>query len=225
VKRTRAAQMLWGLVFVTILYFISTSFGLLTIAWILGNFLSSIIVVTVIVFQDEIRRVLTKVGLQSLLHRSEKNFSSSKSIEEITVACTRLSKLNIGVLIVVQQEVGLDDYMNDAVVLNAQLHRKLLQSIFAKESPLHDGAVIIDGDKVLASGCVLPLSFNPDLDPNLGTRHRAALGISEKSDALVVVVSEESGSISIVKEGKMLRNLDTTSLRDTLIKYLLNEKT
>jgi diadenylate cyclase len=115
-----------------------------------------------------------------------------------------------------QREVGLEEFVQDAVSVDALVNRKLLYSIFVKESPLHDGAVLIEGDRIKAAGCVLPLSFNPDLDPNLGTRHRAALGLSERCDAIILVVSEENGSISLVQDGEMIRNLDDTTLREAL---------
>jgi diadenylate cyclase len=219
VKGTRGAPMLGGLTFVVLLYFIATNLGLLTLAWILGKFLSSIILVIVVIFQDEIRRALTKVGLQPLFHRPAKALYE-RSIEDITLACSKLSKARLGALIVVQREVGLDDLVEDAVLLDAVLNRKLLFSLFVKESPLHDGAVLIEGDRIRAAGCVLPLSYNPDLDPNLGTRHRAALGLSERSDALVIVVSEENSSISIAREGRLVRNLDPSLLRDSLHRFV-----
>jgi diadenylate cyclase len=119
-------------------------------------------------------------------------------------------------LIVIQREVGLDEFLEEGVAIDARVNRKLLYSVFVKESPLHDGAVIVEGDRIKAAGCVLPLSFNPDLDPNLGTRHRAALGITERSDAVVVVTSEETGAISVVMDGKLHRNLDASALREIL---------
>ncbi len=219
IKGTRAASMLWGLTLVVLLYFLSRPLGLVTLAWILGNFLSSIILVVVVIFQDEIRRTLTKVGLQPLLRRNHKGIDD-KVIEDITLVCSNLAKGKVGALIVLQREVGLDEFVEDAVILDAQLNRKLLFSIFVKESPLHDGAVLIEGNRIRAAGCVLPLSFNPDLDPNLGTRHRAALGLSERSDAVVIVVSEENGSISIAREGRLIRNLDASMLRDSLHRFL-----
>lgn len=215
IKGTRAAPMLWGLTIVVLMYMASKAVGFVTLDWILTNFLSSIIIVVVILFQDEIRRGLTKVGLQPLFRKPGKTIYD-KTIEDITLVCTKLARGKLGALIVVQREVGLDEFLEDAVVLDALLNRKLLFSIFVKESPLHDGAVLIDGDRIKAAGCVLPLSFNPDLDPNLGTRHRAALGLSERSDALVVVVSEETGTISLAREGRIIRNLDPSMLRDSL---------
>ncbi len=223
VRGTRAAPMLTGLTVVVFLYFCARYFGLVTLAWIFESFLSSLIIVIVVIFQDEIRRGLTKVGLQPIFRRAEKKVLE-QSIEDISLVCVRLSELKLGALIVVKREVGLDEFLEDAVMLDANLNRKLLFSIFVKESPLHDGAVLVEGDKIVAAGCVLPLSFNPDLDPNLGTRHRAALGLSERSDAVVIVVSEENGSISMVHEGRMVRNLDGAMLRDALHRILSSEE-
>jgi diadenylate cyclase len=138
----------------------------------------------------------------------------------VTTVAARLSKEKVGALIVVQREIGLDEFVEDAVVLDARINRKLLVSIFLPDSPLHDGAVVIEGDRIKAAGCLLPLSFNPDLDPNLGTRHRAALGLSERSDAIIVVVSEQTGAISLAREGRLVRNLDAALLRDSLHRFL-----
>lgn len=216
IKGTRAATMLWGLATVVVLYFaVAKPLGLATLSWLLESFFSSIILVAVILFQDEIRRGLTKVGLNPLYRRADRRLVE-KTVEDIALVCSKLARSKIGALIVIQREVGLDEFLEDAVVLDAQLDRKLLQSIFLKDSPLHDGAVLIVENRIRAAGCVLPLSFNPDLDPSLGTRHRAALGLSERSDAVVLVVSEENGSISLVQEGRMVRNLDGAMLRDAL---------
>lgn len=219
IKGTRAAPMLWGLVIVVLFYFLARPLGLVTLAWLLGNFLSSIILVIVVIFQDEIRRGLTKVGLQPVFHRSHKTLDD-KTIEDITLVCSNLSKSKLGGLIVIQRDVGLDELIEDGVLLDAQLNRKLLYGIFVKESPLHDGAAVIENNRIKAANCVLPLSFNPDLDPNLGTRHRAAVGLSERSDALAIVVSEADGSISLAREGRIIRNLDPSLLRDSLHRFM-----
>ena len=209
IKGTRAAPMLWGLTLIVSLYFLARPLGLVTLAWILGNFLSSIILVVVVIFQDEIRRGLTKVGIQPLFSLQPRKVDD-KTIEDIATVSASLSKNRIGALIVLQREVGLDEFLEDSVMLDAQLSRKLLYGIFVKDSPLHDGAVVIDANRIKAAHCVLPLSFNPDLDPNLGTRHRAALGLSERSDAIIIIVSEEDGSISLAREGRIVRNLDAS---------------
>jgi diadenylate cyclase len=215
IRGTRAAPMLAGLSILVGLYFIAVQLGFVTLGWLLSNLLSSIILVVVVLFQDDIRRVLTKVGMRPLLRRSISKVMSNV-IEEIALACAKLSSQKLGALIVIQREVGLDQFIEEATTLNAALNRKLLYSLFVKESALHDGAVVIDGDTIKAAGCVLPLSGNPDLDPNLGTRHRAALGVSEQSDCIAVVVSEQNGSISLAREGRLTQNLDPSVLRDLL---------
>jgi diadenylate cyclase len=219
IKGTRASPVLGGLTLFVVAYFISTFLGLLTLAWLLNKVLGSIILVIVVVFQDEIRLALRKVGLQPLFPRNERS-ASERQLDDICIACVKLSKQKLGALIIIQREVGLSDLVKEAVLLDACINRKLLISIFGKESPLHDGAVLIEGERVKAAGCVLPLSNNPDLDPNLGTRHRAAVGISEQSDALVIVVSEETSSVSLAKDGKLIRNIDSTVLLDTVRKHL-----
>lgn len=219
IRGTRASSMVAGLGVVVSLYFLATYLGFLTLAWVLGSFLSSIILVVVVIFQDEIRRGLSKVGSQPFFRRTSPAVED-KSIEDITLACSKLSKSKIGALLVIEREIGLENFVEDSVELDAVLSRKLLMSLFMKDSPLHDGAVVIRSDRVKAAGCVLPLSFNPDIDPNLGTRHRAALGLSERSDAIVVIVSEENGAISVAREGRLLRNLDASQLRDLLHRVL-----
>lgn len=223
IKGTRAAPMLGGLAVLMILYVISRPVGLNTVAWILGNFLSSIIIIIIVLFQDEIRRGLTKVGLQPIFVRFGKPILHD-TLDELSLACAKLSRDKLGALIVIQQEVGLDEVVEDGVALDAKVDRKLLYSLFLKESPLHDGATVIEGPRIKAAGCVLPLTSNPDLDPTLGTRHRAAIGISERSDAIIVVVSEENGGISIVREGKITRNLDASMLRDALHRLITTQE-
>ena len=222
IKGTRAAPMLAGLSVVLVMYFAAQPLGFVSLAWILGNFLSSIILVVVILFQDDIRRGLTKVGLHPLFRKSGRG-PYNKTIEDITLVATKMGRDRLGAIIVIQRDVGLDEFLEDSTALDAVVNRKLLQAIFVKESPLHDGAVVIEGDRIKAAGCVLPLSFDPDLDPNLGTRHRAALGLSERSDAVIVVISEETGSVSLVREGRIVRNLDGAQLREALLRLLAQD--
>ena len=219
IRGTRATPMLIGLSIVVAFYILSRVLGLVTLRWLLSHFFSSLILLIVVIFQEEIRRGLTKVGLHQLFRRSNGKFYN-KTIEDLTLVATRLSDKKIGALIVIQKEVGLDEFVEEAVLLDAILNRKLLYSIFVKDSALHDGAVLIEGDRIRAAGCVLPLSFDPDIDPNLGTRHRAAIGLSERSDAVIIVVSEETGRISLVREGRISSNLDGSMLRDSLNTYL-----
>jgi diadenylate cyclase len=215
IKGTRAAPMLGGLAVLMVLFVFSKPLGLNTLAWLLGNFLSQIILIVIVLFQDEIRRGLTKVGLQPIFGKFAKPIMHD-TLDEVSLACASLSRERLGALIVIQQEVGLDEIAEEGVTIDAKVDRKLIHSIFIKESPLHDGAMLIQGPRVAAAGCVLPLTQNPDLDPTLGTRHRAAIGISERSDAIIIVVSEENGGISMVREGRITRNLDASTLRDAL---------
>ena len=215
VRGTRAVPMLWGLVVIVLVYFFARTLGLNTLAWLLGNFLSSIILVVVVIFQDEIRRALTKVGLTRVMFGQTKPVLE-KSLEDLALVTQRLAAEHTGALLVMQGKIGLDEIVEEAVQLDALISRKLLIGIFNKGSPLHDGAVVIEAGRIKAAGCVLPLSLNPDLDPNLGTRHRAALGVSERSDALVIVVSEQTGEISLAREGKLFKNVEISRLRDVL---------
>jgi len=221
IRGTRALPMLVGLTAVAAVYFIAKEVGFVTLAWLIDSFFNSFILLVVVIFQDDIRRALTMVGAQSFL------FKQGKAVphhihEEIAISAHKLSKAKLGSLIVIQREVGLDEFMEDGIHLNADVSPKMFLSIFMKESPLHDGAVIIQGGHIKAAGCVLPLSFNPDLDPNLGTRHRAALGITERSDAMVVVTSEETGGITLCIDGTLHRNLDANSLKELLQKNMTN---
>lgn len=221
IRGTRALPMLLGLLAVAAVYFIAKEVGFVTLAWLIDSLFNSFILLVVVIFQDDIRRALTKVGAQSFLFKHGKAVPH-QVLDEIALSAHKLSKAKLGSLIVIQREVGLDEFMEDGVHLDAQVGPKILMSVFTKESPLHDGAVIIEGGKIRAAGCVLPLSFNPDLDPNLGTRHRAALGITERSDAMVVVTSEETGAITLFIDGTLHRNLDANTLKDLLQKNSLN---
>ena len=219
VRGTRSAPMLFGLSLVVLLHFLSTYLELLTVNWLLGKFFDSIILLVVVIFQEEIRRALTKVGLQPLMGRTSSSVLDSV-VEDVTLAATKLAKAGLGAIIVLQGEVGLDDIVADATRMDALLSRKLLYSLFVKDSPLHDGAVIVAGERIRAAGAVLPLSYNPDLDPSLGTRHRAALGLSEQRDALIVVVSEETASVSIARDSALQRNLSADDLRGIIGDFL-----
>lgn len=221
IRGTRALPMLLGLTAVAAVYFVAKEVGFVTLAWLIDSFFNSFILLVVVIFQDDIRRALTMVGAQSFIFKQGRAVPY-QVLDEIALSAHKLSKAKLGSLMVIQREVGLDEFMEDGVHLDAQVSPKILLSIFTKESPLHDGAVIIQGGHIKAAGCVLPLSFNPDLDPNLGTRHRAALGITERSDAMVVVTSEETGAITLFIDGALHRNLDAGSLKDLLQKNLMS---
>lgn len=215
VRGTRAGRMLVGLAIVAILYFAAVKFELPSLTWILGNFLGSVILVVLILFQDDLRRGLTKVGLIPGLTREE-NVHLDFTVKAIAKAAQELSHRKIGAIMVVQRDIGLDEYIEPAVEIDGKLSHQILISIFLPASPLHDGAVIIAGDRILAAGAVLPLTFNPELSSNFGTRHRAAIGLSERTDASIVVVSEETGVISLIREGRVTRELNESTLYTAL---------
>ena len=215
VRGTRGEPMLLGLGIVVLVYIASRILNLATLNWILGNFLGSVILVIVVLFQEELRRALIKVGLIPGFG-SDAPKSWEVSIKEISQAASELALRRIGGLIVIRREIGLEDYIEPAVKLDALVGHQLLISIFLPTSPLHDGAIIIEGDRIVAAGAVLPLTFSPSISKSYGTRHRAAIGLSERSDAMIVVISEETGTISLIREGRISKDLDEKSLYSAL---------
>lgn len=217
VQGTKALQMLAGLTVIILLYFFSEIFELLTLNWILHTFMSSLLILIIIVFQDDIRKALAKIGTVPIARiQTEYSFG----IEEVVKAVTKLAEKKIGALIVFEREISLRDYLEGAVLLDAKVSEELLISIFNPKSPLHDGAVVISGGKIVAAGVVLPLSTNPDIAKDLGTRHRAGIGITEVSDAVAVIVSEERGEISLAVGGKISRDITPATLRKMLSQLL-----
>ncbi len=214
---TKALQMLAGLTVIILLYFFSEIFQLLTLNWILHTFMSSLLILIIIVFQDDIRKALAKIGTVPIA-RIQSEYSLG--IEEVVKAVTKLAEKKIGALIVFEREISLRDYLEGAVLLDAKVSEELLISIFNPKSPLHDGAVVISGGKIVAAGVVLPLSTNPDIAKDLGTRHRAGIGITEVSDAVSVIVSEERGEISLAVGGKISRDITPATLRKMLSQLL-----
>ena len=216
VRGTRAQPMLAGLAVLVLVYAISREVQLVTLNWILGNFLGSVILVIVVLFQEDIRRGLVQVGLGPGGLTSNSNYEVGQTISEISQADAELSARRLGALIVIARDVGLDEYIENAVKIDAVVSRQLLTSIFLSTSPIHDGAVIVAGKRIVAAGAVLPITFSPTLSQHFGTRHRAAVGLTERTDALVVVVSEETGTISLVREGKFTRDLNEKTLYNAL---------
>ena len=219
IKGTRAVQMLVGLAVLLIVYVASQVGGLYTLNWILNNFLSSIILVIVVIFQNDIRRALIHVGrnpfFADLSFREE-----TQVIDELCRGCTILAQKHLGALIVIERETGINDFLEVGVELDAKPSGSLLQSIFHHASPLHDGAVIIQRGRITRAGCFLPLTQDPGVSPQFGTRHRAAIGLTELVDAVVIVVSEETGRIAVVVGGKITRDLEVTTLKKVLNRLL-----
>ena len=204
IRGTRTVQMIVGLVIVGAAFVISQVLGLFTLNWLLNNFLGSLFVILVVIFQADIRRALTRVGAQSFFGPRT---PAASAAEEITTAVAWLAARRIGALIVIEQDDGLNDFVESGRMVYGKVSPELLETIFMRGSPLHDGAVIIKGDQILAAACVLPLSSNPNVSLALGTRHRAAIGMTEDSDAVVIVVSEEDGTTSIARGGQLKREI------------------
>ncbi len=224
VHETRAQQLVKGLVIFVALMQISHWLRLNTISYILRNTMQVGVVALLVVFQPELRRALEKVGRSNIANF----FTSSKDdlirvTNEIAEAVDFMSKERIGALIVLERETKLGDVINSGTILNAVVSAPLLINIFIPNTPLHDGAVIIRGTTINAAACILPLTHNDNLSRELGTRHRAALGVTENSDCVVVVVSEETGKISVAVDGDMVRSLNGESLKKLLRKLLLHE--
>lgn len=214
-KGSRASQMLIGLAIILLTSFVARALNLQSLSWIMGNLQTIWAIAFVIIFQPELRRILIYLG-QSRFVRRFLSESKSKTIEAVIEASRELVWCKWGGLFVLVREVGLKPIKERATPINAEVSASLLVSIFNPGSPLHDGAVLIQNDIIEAAGCILPLSDSPDLDPQMGTRHRAALGISEESDAVVVVVSEETQKIAVAYQGILYRNVDEDSLRALL---------
>ncbi|MFP6663530.1 MAG: diadenylate cyclase CdaA [Deltaproteobacteria bacterium] len=219
IRGTRAVQMVYGLMAVGVLFWLAQYFELYTLSWILSTFLSSAILIVVVLFQNDIRRALTRVGRWRIFAASKED--RDEMVEEIARTATMLAARRVGALIVLEREVLLGDYLDAATSVDAKVTRELLVSIFLPQSPIHDGAVIVRRGRIVAAGCFLPLTSNPSVSKSLGSRHRAAIGVTENSDAVVVVISEEEGQIALVREGRITRGIDAASLRATLAQVVL----
>ncbi|HMQ10951.1 MAG TPA: diadenylate cyclase CdaA [Oligoflexia bacterium] len=221
IKGTRAIYMLIGLSLALLVFWLSSVFNLQTLNWILSHLLSSLVFILIILFQAEIRRMLTRVGRAPVFSFLD-TANESRVIEELVKACTSLANRKIGALIVVQKEADVMEYIDVGVKLEALVSKELISSIFLPSSPIHDGAIVIKQDQILAAGCFLPLLMSSKINKNLGTRHRAAVGITEETDALVIVVSEEKGWISIAKDGQLLSGIEATKLKELLAQNILS---
>lgn len=217
-SQTKAVQVLKGLSFFVILYLISKVLQLETFSWILNQIANVLVIAIIVIFQPELRRVLTKLGQSDWLSHIIKK--DPKDINKIIKAIQNFSMLQIGALIVFERKVGLKNIIESGTPLNAQISTSLLLSIFNTKSPLHDGAVVIRNNIITAAGCFLPLSESSIVKKEFGTRHRAALGITEESDAIAVVVSEETGTISLSYDGKLFTNYEINDLEIKLLDLL-----
>ncbi len=219
IKDTRAMQMVLGLLALALIYFLSSRYDLQTLEFVLRNAMLYIGIAVVVIFQSEIRSALVHFGKylpRPFGLRELRRGEVEAMMDEVILAATSLASQRIGALIVFERNVGLQNFIDSGVRLNAEVSYDLLMSIFNLRAPLHDGAVIIRGRRIAAASCFLPLTLNPHLSKELGTRHRAAIGITEDADAVAVVVSEESGIISLVEGGRITRRMDALRLRAQL---------
>ena len=226
IRGTRAVQLVKGLCVLLLVTTFSGLIGLHAVSWIMEQFWAVVFLAMVVIFQPELRRALERIGRGNLLARNSTLATGvlAHVINEVMAAAMAMSKTRTGALIVLERNTGLSDYIETGVSMDANVSKELLCNIFAKDTPLHDGAAIIRGERVAASACFLPLSDNPYISTSLGTRHRAGIGISEVSDSLVIIVSEETGIISLAHEGKLIRNLDERQLRDMLSQEMPRNK-
>jgi diadenylate cyclase len=227
VKERRAAKLVLGIVFLLAFLVICNIFNLQAMNYLLSNFFEVGIVLLVIIFQPEIRSGLEKMGDNSVrgikrIGEGNKNQSQTMAtIDSLSNAIFDLAKTKTGAIIVFERNTKLGELILTGTVLNAQVSTFLLRNIFFNKAPLHDGAVVIRDNRIYAAGCLLPLSINPDIIKDLGTRHRAAIGVSENSDCVAVVVSEETGIVSIAHEGHIYRNFTRSSMKKKLEEYLV----
>ena len=222
IKKTRAGQIFRGLIVLALIYILAKLSHMVVLSFLLDNFMSYGIILLIIVFQPEIRNVFEKLGRSKLVDvfDVDNNIMVKHAISETTKAVEIMSMKQIGALIVFERSTKVSEVMKEGIPINGKVTSELLQNIFMPRTPLHDGAVVISGSEMLAAKCILPLASEVSVPRNLGTRHRAAVGITEISDALVVVVSEETGTISLAEGGKLIRDLTADSLRDLLNKKL-----
>jgi diadenylate cyclase len=215
IKGTKAAHMLIGLGLLLMASLLSGYFELYTVDWMIQSFWAQIVIAIIILFQPEIRRALAQMGEAQIF----KNLTSAeelKSLDEIVRATVSLANKKIGALIAIERDTSLKDFVEMGTPLDARVTKEILLSIFHPTSPIHDGAVVIKGNRIVAAGCFLPITMGPDISKSLGTRHRAGLGLSEETDAVIVVVSEETGMVSMAIHGKFDTHLDMGTLRDIL---------
>lgn len=224
IRGTRAVQMALGSAVLFLLFYLSRWAPLQTVNWLIRNVVGYVVFAAIVVFQADIRRALAQIGRTPFFSRAAKSDSPDETVEEIVVAATMLASRGVGGIIAIEREIGLRHHIESGIPLDASLTYDLLVSIFQTVSPLHDGAVIVQEGRVAAAACFLPLTVNPQLSRDLGTRHRAAIGLTEESDAVAVVVSEESKAISLAFEGKIERGLTVDQLR-TRLQGLIRRRT
>jgi diadenylate cyclase len=228
IRGTHAVQMAIGIATLVGLFYISRGFQLETLNWLIRNVVGYVVFAAIVLMQGDIRRALVHLGRAPIIRmfrRFDRPVTDDDTLEEIVVAATTMAAKKTGALIVVERSIGLRNYIESGIPLDAHMTYDLLVSIFQPTSPLHDGAVIVQGDRVAAAACFLPLTVNPRLSRELGSRHRAAIGVTEENDAVAIVVSEETGTISLVMNGAIERSLEPDQLRQRLAGLILRRRT
>ncbi len=223
IKGTKAVQLLIGIGVLLLVSLLSGYTGLYTMDWIIQSFWAQIVIALIVLFQPEIRRALARMGETPFL-QSFTSAEELKSLEEIVKASVALANRKIGALIVIERETSLNEFVEIGTSLDARVTREILLSIFHPSSPIHDGAVVIKGNRIVAAGCFLPIMLSSEVDKAMGTRHRAGLGLTEETDAVVIIVSEETGNISMAIGGKLETHIDMGTLRDILTDMFTSRK-
>jgi diadenylate cyclase len=224
IRGTRAVQMALSGGFLIGLFFLSRWLELETVNWVIRNLAAYVVFAIIVLFQSDIRRAMAHFGRAPFFRYFARTQSTDETIEELVVAAANLASRRTGAIMVIERQIGLRNYIEGGIPLDAMVTHDLMASIFQPGSPLHDGAAIIQGDRVAAAACFLPLSVNPRLSRELGTRHRAALGLTEENDAVAIVVSEETGSISLVLDGDLQRGVSQETLRTELRSLLARRR-
>ena len=225
IKYTRAYTLLKGILVVLIFLLVAYIFKMNTILWIVTNLATVMITAVVVIFQPELRKVLEQLGQKNIMaaiipfdtSKEVTERFTDKTVNELIKACFDMGEVKTGALIVIEQDILLTEYERTGITLDAVLTSQLLINIFEHNTPLHDGAVIVRGNRIVSATCYLPLSDNMELSKQLGTRHRAGVGISEVTDSVTIIVSEETGQVSVAKDGKLMRNVNSTRLREILV--------
>ncbi|MFY4776629.1 diadenylate cyclase CdaA [Metabacillus sp. RGM 3146] len=218
IRGTKAVQLLKGITVIVLVKFLSSSLGLKTLSWLMDQAITWGFLAIIIIFQPELRRALEQLGRGSIFSRNglPQEEEQQKTVDAIVKATSYMAKRRIGALMTIERDTGLSDYIETGIPMNATISSELLINIFIPNTPLHDGAVILQKGQVAAAACYLPLSESPFISKELGTRHRAAVGISEDTDSVTIVVSEETGNVSLARNGELHRELDEAALKELL---------
>jgi diadenylate cyclase len=224
IRGTRAMQMVMGSLLVLLLFAVSRRLPLPTVRWLISVLLAYVAFAAIVLFQSDIRRALAHIGQAPFFRYLSRTERAAETIEEVITTAEMLAKQRVGGLIAIEREIGLRNFVESGIPIDAAVSYDLLTTIFQPGTPLHDGAVIIQEDRIAAASCFLPLAVHPKLDRDLGTRHRAAIGLTEESDAVAVVISEERGEISLSLQGRLYRGLSTDDLRTRLQALILRTR-